>query len=69
MEVDVDGAGQQQLAGGVDGLGSVDAVRVGGEEGDFASADADVERGDAGFEYDLGVYDQGVKLHGFVLLC
>ena len=49
VEVDVDGAGQQQFAGGVDGLGGADAAGVGGQEGDFAGADADIEGGDIRF--------------------
>ena len=60
VEVDVNGAGQQQLAGGVDGLGGADAAGVGGEEGDFAGAYADVEGGDAGFEYGPSVGDEGI---------
>ena len=63
VEVDVDGAGQQQLAGGVDGLAGADAAGVGGQCSNFAIANADIDGGQAGFENGLGIYDQGVKLH------
>ena len=64
MEVDVNCAWQQQLSARVDGLAGVYAAGTGAEDGDSARVYADIKAGDAGFQYDICVGDEGVDLQG-----
>ena len=67
MEVDVDGAGQQQLARGVDRFPGVNAGRAGAERGDAPVADTDIQAANPAFQRHLRVSDQSIYLHNLVL--
>jgi len=61
--VDVDAAGNDEHAGGVEDARGVFGGKLGGEGGDFVAVDAHVGEGSVGGGYDGAVTDYGVKAH------
>ena len=66
--MNVDGARQQQQTAGVDDLTGVDAIGVVQQNRYPPGFNAHIEAGDAGFQDDLSIFDEGVQGHSPVLM-